>query len=246
MTVLNVPSLQQVMKNLHDSSEMVRHDLLKMALNPPRISYRFLHKATQELVCLDTPLAQIEEGIRRVEKREGHLKNLLDILRLIDGHYRTLHPDFPPIEVAPRSYSIAPDIIIPFQPPLYYAIGGQPYLPYPNYWRNNPLRGKRLAAFMTIVDEIREQEPDIETARVHILNYGIPHGETERRLVVLDEKDIPRLTRDELSAVLQVFADGYREARDELAALKPEKKDRDEAERRDPNQRDLFGNEPDA
>jgi hypothetical protein len=192
------------------------------------------------------PLTQIEAGIRRVENRPRHLKNLLEILNLIDGHFSILAPDFPPIEVECRYYRIAPDIIIPFQPPLYYAVGGQPYLPYPNYWRNNPLRGRRLAAFLTIVDEIREQEPDLETARVHILNYGIPQGETKRRLVVLDESDIPRLGRDELSAVLQVFADGYRAARDELAGVKPERKDKEEAPRRDPNQPDMFGNEPDA
>src|SRR5215470_19600846 len=107
-----------------------------------------------------------------------------------------------------------------FPPPLCYGIGGQLYLPYPNYWRKNPLRGTRLSVFMSIIDEIREQEPDLEKARVHILNYGFPQGETKRTLVVVDENEIPRVTRDELSAVLQVFADGYRAAREELAGVK--------------------------
>jgi hypothetical protein len=241
MVVLKVPSLQQVMKNLHDSVDMVRRDLVKTALNPPRISYRVLHRATQDRVCLGVALDQIEAGIRRVEKRPEHLKNLLDILRLIDGHFSTLVPDFPPIEVECRHYQIAPDIIIPFQPPLCYGIGGQLYLPYPNYWRNNPLRGKRLSVFITIVDEIREQEPDLEKARVHILNYGIPQGETERRLVVLDENDIPRVSREELSAALQIFANGYRAARDELVGVKMEKDKGKDERRSDPNQSNLFG-----
>jgi hypothetical protein len=228
------------MKNLHDSADMVQRDLVKMVLNPPRISYRALHRATQDRVCFGVALDQIEAGIRRVEKRPGHLKNLLDILRLIDGHFSTLVPDFPPIEVECRHYQIAPDIIIPFQPPLCYGIGGQLYLPYPNYWRNNPLRGKRLSVFITIVDEIREQEPDLEKARVHILNYGIPQGETERRLIVLDENDIPRLSRDELLAVLQIFANGYRAARDEVAGMKMDKGKEKDERRYDPNQSDLF------
>ena len=123
-----------------------------------------LHKATLELVCLRTPLAQIEAGIRLGEKRPNHLKNLLNILSLVDGHFRTLEPDFPPIEVECRYYRIASDIIIPFQPPLCYGIGGQLCLPYPNYWRNNPLRGTRLSVFMSIIDEIREQEPGDRSA----------------------------------------------------------------------------------
>ena len=94
---------------------------------------------------------------------------------------------------------------------------------------------------MSIIDEIREQEPDLEKARVHILNYGIPQGETKRTLVVVDENEIPRVTRDELSAVLQVFADGYRAAREELAGVKPEKDNKRDKPRPDPNQSDLFG-----
>ena len=140
MAKLNVPSLQQVIKNLYDTPDMVQRALVKTALNPPRISYRALHRATLDLVCFDVPLSQIEEGIRRVEKRDGHRQDLLEILRLIDSHFRALHPDFPPMEVACRHYSIAPDIIIPFQPPLCYGIGGQLYLPYPNYWRKKALR----------------------------------------------------------------------------------------------------------
>jgi hypothetical protein len=240
MARLNVPSLQQVIKNLFDTSDLVRRELVKTTLNPPRISYRILHGVTLELVCLGTPLAQIEAGIRRVEKRPGHLKNLLDILGMIDGHFRTLETDFPPIEVECRHYQIAPDIIIPFQPPLCYGLGGQLYLPYPNYWRNKPLRGKRLSIFMTIVDEIREQEPDLETARVHILNYGIPQGETERRLIVVDESEIRRVTRDELLAALQIFVDGYRAARDELAGVIYQKSKTDDGYRTDAKQSDLF------
>ena len=241
MAKLNVPSLQQVIKNLFDTPDLVRRELVRTALNPPRISYRSLHRATLDLVCLGTPFAQVEAGIRRVEKRPGHLKNLLDILGLIDGHFRTLEPDYPPVEVECRHYRIAPDIIIPFQPPICYGIGGQLYLPYPNYWRNNPLRGQRLSVFMTIVDEIREQEPDLEKARVHILNYGIPQGETERRLVVADESDISRVTRDKLSAILQIFADGFRLARDELAGVKIDKETKNVQRHPDPNQSDLFG-----
>ena len=37
MVRLNIPSLQQVIKNLLDTSDLVRRELVKTALNPPRI-----------------------------------------------------------------------------------------------------------------------------------------------------------------------------------------------------------------
>lgn len=78
---LRVPSLQQVIKNLYDTSSMVQRELVRTALNPPRISYKMLHRATQDLVCFDTPVSQIESGIRAVEKRPKHVENLVAILR---------------------------------------------------------------------------------------------------------------------------------------------------------------------
>jgi hypothetical protein len=78
MAKLKVPSLQQVIKNLFDNSELVQRELIRTALNPPRISYRVLHKATQDLACFNIPVAQIEAGIRLVEKRPRPLKNLLE------------------------------------------------------------------------------------------------------------------------------------------------------------------------
>ena len=62
--------------------------------------------------------------------------------------------------------------------------------------------------------------------------FGIPQGEEHRKLVVIDERDIERVTAAELTSRLQVFADGYRAAREEMAGKKPEKARQYEEERR--------------
>ena len=82
MAKLNVPSPQQVIKNLYDTPDMLRRELVKTALNPPRISYRALHKATQDLVCFDVPLAQIEAG---------RLSDDMDALRAMIAAERAAH-----------------------------------------------------------------------------------------------------------------------------------------------------------
>jgi hypothetical protein len=241
---LKVPSLQQVIKNLNDSSEIVQRALLRTHDRPPRISYKMLHRATQDRVCLDVPLSQIEAGIRKAEKRLGHAENLIAIMRLLDGHFGSLHPDFPPIDVECRYYPIAPDIRIPFQPPICYGIGGQTYIPYLNFWRKSPLkglRGKRLSVFMTIIDEIRRQDPGIEKTVVPILDFSIPDGQTERTLVIRNEADIVRVSPAELKHWLQIFADGYRGACAELARRMTEKRqDRETGKQPDDGQSDMF------
>jgi hypothetical protein len=200
---LRVRSLQQVIKNLHDQPKLVQTALVRTALNRPRISYRLLQKATQDRVCWNLPLAQIEAAIRR--NRPGHRDNLLELLSLIDGYFGSIVPDYPPIEVECRYYQIAPDIKIPFRPPLCYGIGGQLYLPYFNFWRRSPLKGKRLSVFMTILDDIRKQEPDIESARMPILDFSIPQGEEKRKLVVINEEEVERVTPSELQYWMQIF-----------------------------------------
>ena len=59
--------------------------------------------------------------------------------------------------------------------------------------------------------------------------------------LIVDARVIPRLTDARKRAMLEIFADGYRKARDELGDVKREKKDRSEEKRPDPHQRDLFG-----
>jgi hypothetical protein len=243
--ILRVPSLQQVIKNLNDKPKLVQRALVRTALNPPRISYRLLNKATQDRVCWNVPLAQIQDVIRKAENRPPLRENLLKLLSLIDGHFDSIAPDYPPIEVECRYYQIAPDIKILFQPPICYGIGGQLYLPYFNFWRRSPLKGKRLSVFMTILDDIRKQEPDIETARMPILDFSIPPEEEERKLAVINENDVERVAPSELQHWMQIFAEGYRAARAELAGRKPEATEkRDDTSRPDDGQDDLFRPKP--
>lgn len=242
---IRIPSLQQVIKNLFDEARLVEKALIGNALHPPRISYKVLHRATQDRVCLDVPLSQIEVGIRAVEKRPSHLANLLSILKLLDRHFATIHPDFPPIEVECRYYRFAPDITIPFQPPLCYGIGGQLYVPYFDFWRKSPLTGKRLSVFMTILDAIRAQEPDLKHAIVPILRFAIPPNEDERKLLIVDERDIERVSQDELKRWLQTFAEGYRAAQSQLAkAAADEQSTREQSSPADPGQGDFFNPKP--
>ena len=238
---VRVPSAQHLVKNLHDRPEFVQRALVQNALNPPRKSYKPLHKATLD-VSLKVPLQQIEQGIRRVERRPTVADDLVKLVGMIEGHFSPIVTDFPPMDVECRHYSVGRGLRIPFQPPLCYYIGGELYLPWFMFWMRNPLVKKKLSYFLTILDEIREQEPDLEDARVQILDFSVPDKAFERSLLVIAEDDIPRATKDELTDALEIFTYGFFRAQLELA-----NRTDDPAPSQPPNdpddQPDLFGDD---
>lgn len=192
------------------------------------------------MLVFGVPCEQVVEGIRRKEKRPRVQELLIEVLPLIGSHFAGIEPDSPPRRVARRYYPLARDIMIPFEAPLEYSVGGQVYFPWFSFWRSNPLANRRLSLFVTIVEEVLLQDPDLDQAVFQILDFSIPEGETERRLLVIDTKDIPRLDEREKRAMLEIFADGYRLARSELAGAKPDKDAPNDTRRPDTGQRDLF------
>lgn len=246
MRKLKVPSVQHLARNWRPTSAGVKKKLITLAKHPPQFTYEPLFGAVRDMLVLGVPYEQVVEGIRRAEKRGWVRENLLEVLPLLRSHYSTIETDGPPNRVARRYYPLARDIMIPFEAPLEYSVGGQTYFPWFSFWRSNPLTDKRLSLFVTLVEEVLLQDPDLDTAIFQILDFSCVAGAVDRQLLVVDARDIPRLDEAEKRSMLEVFADGYRAARDELAGVKPEKREKDEAQRPDSRQQNLFGNEPDA
>lgn len=233
------PSLQHLVRTWRDSPERTRKVLINNARSRPIFSYAPLHVAIRELLVLGVPYHQVVEYVRRAEKRGDYAKILLEILPIIRRHLDGVSPDYFQ-DVAPRSYSLAPDIIIPFQPPVVYGIGGQLTLPWCIFWRKNPLAGKPLSLFMTLVDEILMQDPDLETACFELLDFSIPKDEEERQLSITDGRDIPRLSIGERDEMLSIWAEGFRQAQVEMAGMRDDSSDRQSEERPPDGQGDLF------
>lgn len=244
MAKLKVPSLQHLARNWRETPERVQRKLVALANDPPQFSYDLLFAAVRDMLVFGVPYEQVVDSIRRTEKRGWVRDILIEVMPLIGSHFEGMEPDSPPRRVARRYYPLARDIMIPFEAPLEYSIGGQLYFPWFSFWRSNPLANKPLSLFVTVVEEVLLQDPDLDTAIFQILDFSRPEGEEKRRLRIIGAHEIPRLDERGKRAMLEVFADGYRRARDELAGSKPIKRERDEPRRPDPNQRDLFN--PDA
>lgn len=177
-------------------------------------------------------------------KRADVRQNLLGVLPLLRDHFTSVSPDFVQT-IDRRHYSIGRGLKVPFDPPLLYGVGGQLTFPWFSFWRQNPLAKDRLSLFVTLVDELLADDPDLASARFQILDFSVPRvrgRERERELRVIDARDIPRIDDSTKVEMLRIFADGYFLAEAELAGRPAASSEN--RERRDPRQHDLFDEEP--
>jgi hypothetical protein len=236
MPELKVPSLQHLARNWRDDPIRVKKLLVRLATNPPIFNYNPLFAAVRDLLVLGVPYEQVVDGIRKGVKRAEVRKNLLGVLPLIRDHFADVRPDFFQL-VERRYYPVAQGLMVPFEPPMIYGIGGQLYFPWFSFWRQNPLARERLSLFVTLVEEVLLQDPDLETARFDILDFSAPNG--SRTLSVVDANNIPRVDDAQKIRMLSIFAEGFFQAQEELRR-KPQKDVEGAEEKRDPNQPGLF------
>lgn len=219
MAELRVPTLQHLARNWRLNSQLIANALVRLAENPPRFNYNPLYGAVRDLLILGMPYEQVEAGIRKIP-RENVRNNLLSILPLVRDHFSGLHPDFFQI-VGRRYYPVGRGLMVPFEPPMIYGIGGQLYFPWFSFWRSNPLADERLSLFVTLVEEVLLQDPDLERAKFEILDFSAADSKSPRELRVIDARDVPRLSETRKAEMLDIFAEGYFRALDELAGKKP-------------------------
>lgn len=243
MAELRIPSVQHLARNWRGDPAVIAKSLVRLVLNPPRFNYNPLYGAVRDLLVLRVPYEQVVEGIRRI-KRESVRENLLEILPLIREHFCGIAPDFYQV-IDKRYYPAGRGLLVPFEPPMIYGIGGQRYFPWFSFWRSNPLASERLSLFVTLVDEILLQDPDLESARFEILDFSCPSPKTPRSLEVIDAKEIPRLDETRKIAMLETFVDGYFRALSELAkgaysGPKTDRRGKEAPFESDPGQLGLF------
>lgn len=238
MADLRVPSLQHLARNWREDPRVIARILVRLALDPPRFNYNPLHLAVRDLLILKVPYDQVVEGISRI-RRENVRNNLLGVLPLIRDHFAGISPEFYQV-VDRRYFPVARGLMVPFEPPMIYGVGGQLHFPWFSFWRRNPLASERLSLFVTLVDDVLMQDPDLELARFEILDFSSLTAKAPRTLRVVDARDVPRIGESQKIAMLEAFAEGYFQAVDALAGSRPSEQDQEEPPKHDIRQLRLF------
>ncbi|GAA0027408.1 hypothetical protein BwSH20_46090 [Bradyrhizobium ottawaense] len=181
--------------------------LVRLAENPPIFNYNPLFGAVRDLLVLGVPYEQVVEGIKKI-KRADVRENLLGVLPLIRDHFAGVTPDFFQA-IERRYYPVGRGLMVPFEPPMIYGVGGQLYFPWFSFWRQNPLADERLSLFAAIVDDVMMQDPDLDSARFEILDFSCLGPKQPRVLRVIDAREIPRIREGRKTEMLEAFAEGY-------------------------------------
>lgn len=217
MAKLRVPSLQHLARNWREDPVIIKKVLVRLAQNSPNFNYNPLFTAVRDILLFNVPFEQVAEGIRRGVSREDLQKNYLEVLPLIRDHFDGVTPDF--VQAVDRRYfPVARGLLVPFDPPLIYGVGGRLHFPWFSFWRSNPLADRHLRLFVSMVYEVLLQDPDLEDAKFEILDFSAPVPKGPRQLQVLDAREIPRVSSEELREMLSLFAEGYFLAEKELSA----------------------------
>jgi hypothetical protein len=245
---LKVPSVQHLARNWRSTPERTCRKLVSLVENPPIFNYNALFAAVRDMLVFNQPYDEIVEGIRRGIKRADVRENLLGVLPLIRDHFASVDPDFVQ-GIDRRYYSIGRGLMVPFDPPLLYGVGGKLTFPWFSFWRSNPLADARLSLFVTMVDELLADDPDLAAADFQILDFSVSkvkagRKKPPRQLRVIDARDIPRVTEQTKLEMLTVFAEGYFMAVSELSAAAKAGPADGQTQERDPRQGDFFEGDP--
>lgn len=216
MPRLKVPSLQHLARNWHQNPDVIKNRLIRLVRKPPTFNYESIFSAVEDLLLLRLPYEQVIEGIRRGTRRADVRDNLLGLLPLVRDYFLDVAPDFYQ-SIARRYYPAGRGILVPFDSPLIYGVSGTIHFPWFSFWRRNPLASKRLSLFVSLVDEVLLQDPDLENAKFVILDFSASAPKQPRQLHIVDAARIPRLNKESLAEMLSIFAKGYRQAKAELA-----------------------------
>ncbi len=217
MSKIKVPSLQHLARNWRDDPQQIKRLLVSLVENGPTFNYNPLFAAVRDMLIFRQPYTEIAEGIRRTVKRAGVRDNLLGVLPLIRDYFDCVNPAFVQA-VERRYYPVGRGLMVPFDPPLIYGEGGRLHFPWFSFWRSNPLAGARLSLFVSVVEDVLLQDPELEDADLVILDFSAPKSNQPRDLRVIDARDIPRLSDETKVEMLSIFAEGYFLAQAELSS----------------------------
>ena len=215
MAQLKVPSLQHLARLWAPDPFRIKNSLLQLANSSPPFSYAPLYDAARDMLVFGQLYDQIVYGFRQGIKWQFVLNKYLSILPRLRDHFAQVQPDFVQ-GVGPRYYPVAQGLLVPFQPPLLYGKNGELTFPWFIFWQKNPIVAERLSLFVSVVDHVLLQDPDLESAKFQILDFSGIAEDGERTLTVIDTTNIPRLSEEERTARLEIFAEGYLLAKEEL------------------------------
>lgn len=213
MRTLRIPSVQHLARNWHASPERVCKKLVRLYENPPAISYAALAGAIHDRFVYRQPLDEILNGLKRSKAGAEHIKDLTQIMALIDDHFGLIDVRYFN-SVSRRFYPVGRGLLVPFDPPILYGTAAGRHFPWFSFWARNPLAGEQLSLFVTLVVEMLREDPELDAADLQIVDLSRVEPDGERTVRLVPIASVPILTDARKTEMLEVFAEGFIRAKE--------------------------------
>lgn len=239
MNNIKIPPLLQMVRNAYDDPQKVHHEVVKSEKSRAPFSYQAIHKIVDQVIKFKTPLDEISYSIERIERRPFVLKQFNEVTPLLHRHFTDISPE--------RVYSLLP-LYYPlgkfgktkFNPQMIYLKNGELFLPFINFWKFNPLSSEQKSLFLTLVDEILEEEPDLEDVNLQLIELSANGSNGIRTLKVVNTLEIERLDKTRTNILIDSYLTGLQSAYSEIATPSTQRPNRENTLHTDKRQRQLF------
>jgi hypothetical protein len=231
------PSLQHLALFYNNDPQVIKKSLLTLAKNKPTFTYAPLYNCIRDMMLFGQSYEAIRKAIGQMARKDVAAK-YLEILPFAYQHFSNIKPQFVQA-VAPRFYPVGKNLLVPFSPPFIYNTKGTLTLPWLSFWKSLKLSGENLGLFVSVIEDIQSQDPDLEEARFQIVEFTA--NNKVRELNIIEYDDMPKISAERRVTMLNTFAEGFFLAVEELANQpQPEQNKEDKPQQSDDTQPGLF------
>jgi len=212
---LKVSSLQNLVRNSYLDEEKVRRELMRFAKGFTVVSYQKMDGFVVDLARMNLSLEDVEKAANRIKPEKNRQVNL-ELLPFVE-EYIQQRREYDYQEIDLRCYPLSRDLRVPFKSQFVLVNRCEVILPVFIFWRNKALDTGQMSLFMTLIKEILEQEPDLEDAKVQIVDFGAPKSKAPRTMEVIHGDEIELLSEEEKIDRLAIYVNALKSVNDELA-----------------------------
>lgn len=212
---VKVPTVVHLSRVWRDSPDGVKRALISLSKSSPPFSYDDLFKYIRNMLVLKKYREFLLNQIS--QKTKGDLKRVsFSSVAPLLFDYLGRYDDYNALDVMDKSFGFSSELRAEFKPKVTLMTGSDGVLPQFIFWKTNPLTIQQKSLMLTMIDLVMQGEPDLEDLRLELVDFSAAKGAAGRRLTVSSGNEIPRCTSSELTEMLEIFAEGYRLANEQL------------------------------
>lgn len=205
--IKNPGSVLQVARLYRPRKEAVKAEVLKLLKATPPFSYDDLYRLVWDHVRGLASKEQVALAIQRIGqplKRESYQRALAPTCRYFDE----LKRDYATL-IEPRTYALGRNMRVQCAPPMICGTENGLVVPWPMFWKVNPLNEEQTAFFMSMAMDVMGRDGELDEAELIVVDTSTKALDKEGRPRRILGSEVAKIPAERLNAMVEVFLQGY-------------------------------------